>query len=77
MRSYKLYETFDIVNQERYWWTQRDKKGRCYEIREKYYINDEFVKKSVFCLYCCDKFVGYYLSIFEAERAIHELWNKR
>lgn len=29
----KFYETYDYKSKKKYWWTQRDTKGRCAEIR--------------------------------------------
>jgi hypothetical protein len=36
----KWYETFDYNTRKTYWWTQRNEKGICYEIRKE---NDSFV----------------------------------
>ena len=44
----KFYETFDLKTRKNYWWTQRDKKGRCAEIRQ----NDKWT----FDLFICDSY---------------------
>ena len=50
------YEAMDEKTHERFWWTQRDENGVCFEIRKK---------SDVFCLYKCEKFTSKHGSLQE------------
>lgn len=63
----KLYETYDIREKKKYWWTQRDKNNNCFEIRQT-----DFPKK--FCLLKNEIEIEYFNNFNEAEARIKELY---
>ena len=60
----RWYETMDERTHSRYWWTQRDKKGVCFEIKQRF---------AMFKLYRCDTFVGNFFSLQSAMNAVSEM----
>ena len=62
----KLYETYDYKTKKKYWWTQRDKKNNCFEIRK--------LDNSKFILLINEIETETFNTFNEAEQKIKEMW---
>lgn len=67
MAALKWYENYDIKEKSRFWWTQRDENGVCFEIRHRF---------AMFSLYVCEKYVGRYFSIDQAMKEAEAYKNR-
>lgn len=64
-REIKWNESWDYYAHERYWWTQRDSRGVCFEIRKR---NDKFN------LCSSAERIGVYGTIDDAMKAAADKW---
>ena len=64
-RKIEWNESWDYRAHEHYWWTQRDAKGVCFDIRKR---NDKFY------LFACDELSGVHDTIDDAMNAAAEKW---
>lgn len=67
MRKMKWYNSRDTENGNIYWWTQRDKNGNCFEIRQL------FLSKR-FRLFVNEIKSSDHDSLNDAQKAARDLW---
>lgn len=68
MEKLKWYESIDPVENNRYWWTQRDKDGICFEIRHRF---------AMFSLRVCSRIYGRYFSLDQAMKEAEAYWIRK
>lgn len=62
----KWYETFDYKTGKKFWWTQRDKEGKCFEIRKN--------ETNGLILNVNELFFDCFESLIDAQKVASKIW---